>query len=358
VSGWQVLQGGAVHSLQTLMVVWKQQHHIANPNGAPSTVETEFTPMSVSGVLALQKPPLSFTKAAAPPSVPTPTWFLTRSRPGGENHSQVEIEQNTGKTQHSVIPLRGKNSSYVVQAPGASASVQGTTFSVAVSDNGQSHFAVHSGKVQVSNDRNQVLITAGQATLAQPNQTLEYPRLYFQRCRPDDHRYSNTWKVAGVNFILNEQTSINGTPVVGDDLIVTGRIIANNTFIADNIAVALISQPSASFTGVIQHQGETAWLVSDQNVLVNAASIIAVDLLIGDPVLVTYTVLDDGEWLAQSIASLDEATELIPESAIPSPVPGAKPELVFYPEEQYADICGTLEYTFEGILVNEGQEEK
>jgi mannose-6-phosphate isomerase-like protein (cupin superfamily) len=270
---------------------------------------------------------------------------------------EVEIEQNTGKTEHSVIPLRGKNSSYVVQAPGASASVQGTTFSVAVSDNGQSHFAVHSGKVQVANDRNQVLITAGQATLAQPNQTLETPAYTFSVAGQMTTATANTWKVAGVNFILNEQTSINGTPVVGDDLIVTGRIIAANTFIADNIAVALISQPSASFTGVIQHQGETAWLVSDQNVLVNAASIIAVDLLIGDPVFVTYTVLDDGEWLAQSIASLDEATELIPESAIPSPVPGAKPALEFVSEELESDICDTKEYVFDGSLLNAGDQE-
>jgi hypothetical protein len=270
---------------------------------------------------------------------------------------EVEIVQNSGKTDHSIVPLRGTNSSYVVNAPNASASVQGTTFSVAVSDNGQSLFAVHTGNVLVSNNRDQVSITAGQATLAKPDQTLESPAYIFSVQGQMTSSTSNTWTVAGVSIITNEKTSINGAPVVGDDLIVTGRIIASNTFIADNIEVALIPQPSASFTGVIQHQDEAVWLISDHYVLVNEESIVAADLLTGDPVLVTYTVLDGGEWLAQSIVSLDEAAETIPESATPSPVPGANPTLEFYPEEIEAAACDTREYTFEGSLVNEGEED-
>jgi hypothetical protein len=270
---------------------------------------------------------------------------------------QVGITQNSGKTHHNVVPLQGKNSSYVVQAPGATASVQGTTFEVAVSDKGQSLIAVHTGKVQVSNDRSQVSINAGQATRAQPDLTLEVPAYTFSVAGQMTSLIADNWTVEGITFTINEQTSISGDPVVGDDLIVTGRIAANNSYIADHIEVALIPQPSATFTGEIQNQGDDAWQVSDQTVLVNAATNIARELRAGDPVLVTFTALKDGERLAQSIASLDEAAETLITSAIPSPVPGAKPELVFYPQEQYSDTCGA-QYSFEGILANEGKDER
>jgi hypothetical protein len=270
---------------------------------------------------------------------------------------QVGITQNSGKTHHNVVPLQGNNSSYVVQSPGATASVQGTTFEVAVSDKGQSLIAVHTGKVQVSNDRNQVFINAGQATRAQSDLTLEVPAYTFSVAGQMTSLTADNWTVEGITFTINEHTSISGEPVVGDDLIVTGRIAANNVFIADRIEVALIPQPSATFTGEIQNQGEDAWQVSDQTVLVNAATNIARELQTGDPVLVTFTALKDGERLAQSIASLDEAAETLLTSAIPSPVPGAKPDLVFYPQEQYSDTCGA-QYSFEGILANEGKDEK
>jgi hypothetical protein len=270
---------------------------------------------------------------------------------------QVEIAQNRGVTDHSVVSLQGKNSSYVVQAPGASASVLGTTFSVAVLDNGQSHFAVRTGKVQVSNDRSQVFITAGQATLAQPNQTLESPAYTFSVAGQMTSIAASSWTVEGVSFTINENTSIHGSPVVGDDLIVTGRITANNEYIADTIEVALIPQPLSSFTGEIQHQDEDLWQVSDHKVLVNEATTTAGALRTGDPVIVTFSVLKDGSRLARSIVSLDEAAETIPDSVTPSPVPGARPALRFEPQEMTNTCESTLEYKFEGSLVNTGDTE-
>ncbi|HSV85872.1 MAG TPA: DUF5666 domain-containing protein [Levilinea sp.] len=267
---------------------------------------------------------------------------------------QVQIAQQRGVTIHSVVPLHGKNSSYIVHTPGATASVQGTTFSVAVLDNGQSHFAVRTGKVQVSNDRKQVFITAGQATLAQPDQTLEYPAYTFSVSGQVTSITATTWTVEGVTFTIHENTSINGNPVVGDDLIVTGRIAANNMYIADKIEVALISQPLSIFTGEIQQQGEGVWQVSDESVLVNEATILTPGLRSGDPVIVTFSVLNDGSRLAQSIASLDEAAETLSISATPSPVPGAKPSLEFDPQEMELYSCDP-EISIPGSLANLGE---
>jgi mannose-6-phosphate isomerase-like protein (cupin superfamily) len=273
---------------------------------------------------------------------------------GWDQSLEVQIAQQRGTTDHSVVPLHGENSSYVVHTPGATASVQGTTFTVAVLDNGQSHFAVRTGKVHVSTDRKQVFITAGQATLAQPDQTLEYPAYTFSVSGQLTSITATTWTVEGVTFNIHENTSIKGNPVVGDDLIVTGRILANNMFIADKIEVALISQPLAVFTGEIQRQGEGVWQVSGQSVLVNADTILATGLRVGDPVVVTFSVLTDGSRLALSIASLDEAAETLFIPATPSPVPGAKPSLVFQPEEMEILSCDP-EISFSGSLINQGE---
>lgn len=267
---------------------------------------------------------------------------------------RVEIAQQRGTIDHSVVPLHGENSSYVVHTPGATASVQGTTFTVAVLDNGQSHFAVRTGKVQVSTDRKQVFITAGQATLAQPDQTLEYPAYTFSVSGQLTSITATTWMVEGVTFNIHENTSIKGNPIVGDDLIVSGRILANNLYIADKIEVALISQPLAVFTGEIQQQGEGVWQVSGQSVLVNEATILATGLRNGDPVAVTFSVLNDGSRLALSIASLDEAAEPFFIPATPSPVPGARPSLVFEPDEMEILSCDP-EISFNGSLINQGE---
>jgi hypothetical protein len=269
---------------------------------------------------------------------------------------QVEIAQDSGKTDHTIVPLQGKNSSYVVHTPGASANVQGTTFSVTVADNGQSRFTVHTGKVQVSNQRSQVSITAGQATLAQPNQILEEPAYTFNISGQMTYISNYTWTVEGVTFNIDENTSISGNPVLGDDLIVSGRIAANNTYIADSIAVALIPQPISTFIGELQHQDADAWQVSNQTVLVNEATTVATDLQIGDPIIVTFSVLNDGSRLARSIATMDAAAEILPNSATPSPVPGAKPVLEFTSDEVELNTCST-EIILDGSLTNLGETE-
>src|SRR5690606_14879096 len=88
---------------------------------------------------------------------------------GADKTLHVEIEQNRGKTAHDVVPLQGNDAAYVVNTPGGEATVQGTTFSVDVSEDGQSRFAVDEGQVTVSAAGEAVVLQTGETTIAAGN---------------------------------------------------------------------------------------------------------------------------------------------------------------------------------------------
>ena len=85
---------------------------------------------------------------------------------GGEDESLiVEIDQDSGRTAHDVVPLHGEVASYIVRTPGGTATVHGTSFSVHVGPSGDSQFAVNEGEVTVAAAGKSVVLYGGQVSL-------------------------------------------------------------------------------------------------------------------------------------------------------------------------------------------------
>lgn len=76
----------------------------------------------------------------------------------------LEIQQRRGKTSHEVVPLQGDEAAYVVRTPGGAATVHGTSFSVVVSESGESEFAVNEGEVEIAASGTRVVLRSGQLT--------------------------------------------------------------------------------------------------------------------------------------------------------------------------------------------------
>lgn len=57
-----------------------------------------------------------------------------------------------------------------------------------------------------------------------------------------------------------------------------------------------------------------SWQISGQTVLINSETEIGKDLKVNDPVLVNFTVLSDGSWLAKSIETTENEDEIQPPS--------------------------------------------
>lgn len=271
----------------------------------------------------------------------------------------VSLTQEAGKTSSSVVPLRGARSTFSVNTPSGAVSVRGTTFSVAVDPHGRARFAVDSGKVLVSRGGAEVTLLAGQAVASGPDETLESPAYQFAVQGelsagglpvPVE---GSTWIVAGVPFGVTTETVITGDPQLGDILLVEGRILEENLWVADSIEPVEAEENTATFTGILEGMEDPVWQVGGQAILVDEQTEKGEGLEMDRAVRVTIIVLEDGSWLAARIELLEET----PVEPTPTPThtadPGAQPSLSFDPDELEVTGCDAS-VNFTGRLFNTG----
>ncbi len=225
---------------------------------------------------------------------------------GWQKNIQVGMIQRSGVTNHSVVPLRGEKSTFIVHTPLGLASVRGTIFNVAVDNNGQARFVVSKGKVLVSNQNSQIYLIAGQVASISPDQGLSAAAYQFTLQGQINSIAPDEWIVASVPFSVTQQTVISGSLQVGDYAVVEGHLLDGGNRIADSIVPATETITTTSFTGSVDSTGVESWVVGGVTVKVNNDTQIDNDIQVGDPVRVTFVVQEDGSWLALKIESLVE----------------------------------------------------
>lgn len=279
----------------------------------------------------------------------------------GGQRIQVRIDQKSGETSNRVTPLTGKDSYFLVDTPSGTASVHGTNFSVKVSQSGQAQFLVKTGEVRVRNDSTEVTLKAGQATAADPGGAIADPTFQFntQGSLLAIDETTAVWNVSGVEFLVLETTVINGSPQFGDTVRVTGRILEGNIRVADTVELASDSSQTASFTGTLEQMGglDDVWVISSQPVNVSAQTALDAGLATGDPVRVTFNIID-GAWVAVSIETLAQETEEISPTPTATADPRAKPSYEFNPDELEASSCGSRDFNLTGTLSNTSDDAK
>jgi ferric-dicitrate binding protein FerR (iron transport regulator) len=123
------------------------------------------------------------------------TELLLSDLGGGGRTLKVTLDQRSGTTHHSVVPLQGSDSFFNVNTPTGKVSVHGTVFSVNVVPGAGSLYIVDRGQVQVSNQRGQVILTAGQGLSRHRR-----PRIYLQSARRTDRDDCHPLGGAGRRF--------------------------------------------------------------------------------------------------------------------------------------------------------------
>jgi hypothetical protein len=112
------------------------------------------------------------------------------------------------------------------------------------------------------------------------------------------------WMVSGITFTTTEQTEIDAGIKIGDRVKVEGRILADGTWLAEEIQL-LDNQPlTFEFIGQVTHIDP--WIVSGITFTVNSSTTIESGIVVGDRVRVTGIVQPDGTLLAQRIERLDQ----------------------------------------------------
>lgn len=237
------------------------------------------------------------------------------------NALKVVLVQEAGSTKHSVIPLRGSSGEYIVITSAGIASVRGTKFGVETDEEGYARFSVDTGRVLVEQENFDVLLTAGQAVVAQLDEIALDAAYQFSLIgalslmEDDPLTEDETWTVNGVTFIVNPDTRVTGTPDIGLHVFVEGRIVDGER-IADRVLELTDELSESSFTGILESMGEPReepgeelWIVGGREVIVNADT-----NLVGDPqedeaVKVIFLVSPEGDWVALEIIALEEEEE-------------------------------------------------
>lgn len=223
---------------------------------------------------------------------------------------QVVVDQTAGTTENSVVPLRGKNSTFQIHTSTADASVRGTSFEVSVTD-GKSRFQVDKGMVLVSNDQSVVLLTAGQAATSAQDLTISDPAFEFRLVGNVTAVGETEWAVSGVTFNVTPQTVITAGVELGSYVVVKGRTVDGVRF-ADSISFVNGNQkPRLTFTGTVETISGTAWVISGQTVVVTPETMIQAGLEVGDVVEVRFYLADNGDWVAEEIELLEDE-EVVP----------------------------------------------
>ncbi|HKZ86125.1 MAG TPA: DUF5666 domain-containing protein [Anaerolineae bacterium] len=113
-----------------------------------------------------------------------------------------------------------------------------------------------------------------------------------------------TWTISGVEIAIGDRTVITGDPGLGDIVKVKGHILADGTWLADEIRLAEEDERRFEFTGTVEQIDP--WVVSGVHFDTSLQTVIDDNIDVGDRVRVEGRVLDDGIWLAEKITLLDE----------------------------------------------------
>ncbi len=228
---------------------------------------------------------------------------LERLSGGWDRSIQVQMRQVSGETAHQVVKLRGSKALYEVLTPAGKASVHGTAFDVLVGKLNSVRFAVDHGVVAVSQDGSAVVLTAGQATVVEDNGAPEPPTYSFYAQGEVTEVNGNQWKIAGLTIQVDPPVGEGFG--VGDLVAVRGRILADGTYLADRMDAARNDKTKLRFTGVVETIGDTEWVIGGKTVKVDGETEIDGDIQAGDPVSVSFVILEDGSWLAKEIEMLE-----------------------------------------------------
>ena len=117
-------------------------------------------------------------------------------------------------------------------------------------------------------------------------------------------RSLDPWRVSGITFTTDTNTGIDAGIEIGDRVKVEGRILADGTWLAEEVRLLDDQTLTFEFIGQVTHINP--WIVSGITFTVNSSTTIESGIVVGDRVRVTGIVQPAGSLLAQRIERVDE----------------------------------------------------
>jgi hypothetical protein len=135
----------------------------------------------------------------------------------------------------------------------------------------------------------------------------------------------DTLLVGSLPVIVNAQTQFAGSIKPGEMVSLSGSILANQSWLVDRVEPVSDTKTFFVFAGPLGSMSDSVWKVGGISVLVNQDTAIDPDLKLQEMLLVTFSVQDDGTWLASKIEALQNNPGLIPPTKTPTPTEAPTP---------------------------------
>ncbi len=218
----------------------------------------------------------------------------------------IKLSQRLGESEHFVESRDEQGARYKITTPGGIGVATGTKFSVLVTEDLMTQFAVAEGEVEVTNLNDTIAVKPGQSTISIAGQTPSTPT--FQITGEGEVTQTGlTWIIAGQSFQTTEHTIIIGNPQVGDLVRVEGYFSSEGKNVATRI---ILLSPALNnyfeLTGQVEAMGDGLWTISGQEIVINDETGIEDEIQVGDTVYVSGVILADGTLVAGRIILFDE----------------------------------------------------
>jgi hypothetical protein len=131
------------------------------------------------------------------------------------------------------------------------------------------------------------------------------------------------WIIGGLPVRIGEDTVFLGRLNVGDFVTLSGRILSDGVWLADRIETIQEGESFFTFSGPFEWVRGSVWRIGDHSVLINQQTEIERDLKVNGILLTTFSILENGTWLAKRIEAFDKFP--IDPTATPIPTPTVTP---------------------------------
>ena len=115
-----------------------------------------------------------------------------------------------------------------------------------------------------------------------------------------------SWLISGVPIQLDDNTQIVGDLGAGDFVVLSGRILSSGNWLADHIERSDVKDVYFTFNGPLVAMSQESWKIGDKSLVVDERTELGSDLALDDLVLATFTLMEDGSWLALKVEYFDE----------------------------------------------------
>lgn len=119
----------------------------------------------------------------------------------------------------------------------------------------------------------------------------------------------DVWMIGNVPIRVDDNAKLIGDLHVGDFVILSGRILQDQSWLADRIQSTQDEQTYFTFNSPLERIQGSVWQIGGHSLTINQRTEMGENLQVNQILLTTFTALEDGTWVALKIVAFEKFPE-------------------------------------------------